>query len=186
MQIGFKNFSTDSADNFRQLMNAVAYPGGTFELTRCDVPDGISSAAGSIILNLCDYTNCIYLAKSHHREEIIRWITFHTGAKITASDMCDFAIGEWSELKKVDNFKLGTAEYPDRSSTLIVDQSDIDFRHVYIQGPGIKIKKKCKLPEVDLFNENNNKFPIGLDFYFTNDQKIMVINRTTKVIGIKQ
>ena len=100
--------------------------------------------------------------------------------------MCDFAIGEWSELKKVDNFKLGTAEYPDRSSTLIVDQSDIDFRHVYIQGPGIKIKKKCKLPEVDLFNENNNKFPIGLDFYFTNDQKIMVINRTTKVIGIKQ
>ena len=41
------------------------------------------------------------------------------------------------------------------------------------------------LPNPELFIENNNLYPLGLDFYFTNDLEILSIPRSTKINIIK-
>ena len=49
-----------------------------------------------------------------------------------------------------------------------------------------KIKElNIDLPNPELFIENNNLYPLGLDFYFTNDLEILSIPRSTKINIIK-
>ena len=53
---------------------------------------------------------------------VAEWIRFHTGARVTADpQQAAFAIiAEPAQALPFDRFALGTAEYPDRSTTLVL------------------------------------------------------------------
>lgn len=176
---GFSNPSHDSARAFRALMNAIARPGTTYEVGGALPPAPLSVAAGVLLLTLCDGDTGIYLTPEFDTVDIRTWISFHIGAPIVAPMKADFAVGRWGDLAPIDRFAIGDAEYPDRSTTLVVeDSAAVD---VILKGPGIKTQQAFQLPEIAAFQQNAALFPLGRDFYFTKGAELAALPRSTEV-----
>ena len=72
--------------------------------------------------------------------DVAKWLKFHTSAPVVAdSSIASFAlIGDPENLPALDRFAFGSNEYPDRSTTLILQvESLTDGPAVELQGPGI-------------------------------------------------
>ena len=72
--------------------------------------------------------------------DVAKWLKFHTGAPVIAdSSICSFAlIGDASALPALDRFAFGSNEYPDRSTTLILQvESLTEGSRFELRGPGI-------------------------------------------------
>ncbi|MCH2249903.1 MAG: phosphonate C-P lyase system protein PhnH [Cognatishimia sp.] len=176
---GFKNPPHDSARAFRALMNAMARPGSPHEVAGAQPPAPMSIAAGVLLLTLCDGDTGIYLTPEFDTEEIRTWISFHIGAPFVAPMKADFAVGRWDELAPIDRFAIGDAEYPDRSTTLVIEGQGSE--DVTLKGPGIKDTQAFALPEVAPFQNNRALFPLGRDFYFTQGAKLAALPRSTEI-----
>lgn len=177
----FLENSLNSSFAFRSLLNATSYPGRSYNTNNLIKPNGLSNAAATILITLCDNENNVYLSNELNVEEIRNWIIFHTGANITNKENADFAVGKWEHLLPLDNFKIGTSEYPDKSSTLIIEESNFKKVKCNISGPGIRNKLQIHLPNPELIIKNNCHYPLGIDFYFANNLEIYSIPRSTKI-----
>ncbi|OSP55938.1 phosphonate C-P lyase system protein PhnH [Pseudoruegeria sp. SK021] len=177
---GFHNAPIEAAYAFRAVMRAMACPGTIVTLAGAEPPAPLSRAAGVVVLTLCDPETPVYLAPSRNTAAIRDWITFHTGAPLVAADRAAFGLGLWSELGQ-GGFPLGTAEYPDRSATLIVELPQLAAAGATLQGPGIETSAELSLPEIAAFQANARLFPRGLDYLFTCGDRLAGLPRTTKV-----
>ena len=178
---GFTDAPVEAAQSFRKIMNVMAKPGTIEELSIAVPPAPLSTAAGSLLLTLCDAQTPIYLVGKYDNPAIKQWITFHCNSPFSDAENCMFALGAWEDLQPLHDFPIGTPEYPDRSTTLIVEMEDLTAGGAELSGPGIKDTHQLSLPEVTAFQKNAMLFPLGLDFYFTSGEKIAALPRTTKV-----
>lgn len=178
---GFENPPVEAAQAFRAAMNAMARPGTSHEIGGALPPEGISVAAASLLLTLCDPEIGLHLAPSVDSASLREWLAFHTGARIVAAGDADFAIGNWSELCPLDRFAIGTPEYPDRSATLIVEMGAEDGVAAQLRGPGIKDEATATLPEIAAFQDNALLYPLGMDFFFTAGTQVSALPRSTQV-----
>ncbi|MFT5631946.1 MAG: alpha-D-ribose 1-methylphosphonate 5-triphosphate synthase subunit PhnH [Gammaproteobacteria bacterium] len=177
---GFVNLPIDASYAFRAVMTAMARPGDIVDVRGAKPPLPMSIAAGVVVLTLCDPETPIHLALSHDTPQVRDWITFHTGAPIVAAQNAMFALGEWEALSLTD-FPLGTAEYPDKSATVIVERQNLSKDGAVLRGPGIREKTTLSLPDSPTFETNKALFPLGLDFIFTCDDRLAALPRTTRV-----
>ena len=177
----FSEKSINSSIAFRSLVNATSYPGRTFQINKLNKPSVLSNAAATILITLCDNESNVYLSKDYSTDEVKDWLIFNTGAIVSDKQSADFAVGDWESLLPLDEFKTGVPEYPERSATLIIEESNYNKIQCNINGPGIKDKLQIDLPNPELFIKNSHLYPLGLDFYFTNDLKILSIPRSTKI-----
>ncbi len=177
---GFSNGPVDSSHAFRALMTAMARPGDIMQIAGARPPGPLSNAAGAVLLTLCDPETPIYLAQGFDVPEIRDWLTFHTGAPFDSQQGAMFAVGAWADLS-VNDFPMGTAEYPDRSATLIVEVPDLENSGATLNGPGIKDTAMLSLPDVQVFQDNARRFPLGVDFVFTCGDRLAALPRTTRV-----
>lgn len=178
---GFADAPRESARAFRGLMNAIARPGTVETVVGAAPPAPMSGAAGVLALTLLDDTTPIYLAGALDCPPIRDWLTFHTGAPFVSADTCLFAFGRWEALSPITQFAIGSAEYPDRSATLVVEMSRICQSGTQLRGPGIKESAALNLPEPAAFHRNAMLFPLGLDFYFTSGSTVAALPRSTKL-----
>ena len=116
---GFGNAPVQSARAFRAALNALARPGRIEPLAGGVAPAPVSPAAATLLLTLCDAETPLHLAPGHDTEAVRAWIAFHIGAPLVGPDRAMFALGRWQALAPLDRFAIGTADYPDRSATLI-------------------------------------------------------------------
>lgn len=181
LQGGFTHPATDATHAFRGVMEAMARPGTIQTLTGATPPAPLSAAAGVALLTLCDTETPLYLAGDADCEAVRRWVAFHTGAPITGPTQCMFALGTWEALAPLSAYPIGTAEYPDRSSTLIVETENLQDSGATLTGPGIRDTAALCLPETQAFQDNAALFPLGLDFFFTCGDRIAALPRSTKV-----
>lgn len=178
---GFGDAPIQSAQAFRKIMNVMAKPGLIEELSFASPPAKLSPAAGTLLLTLCDAQTPIYLAGEYDNSAIKEWIMFHCNAPFSNAENCMFALGSWEGLRPVTQYKIGTAEYPDRSATLIVEVEELSSNGYKLSGPGIKETNQLSLPSLEAFQKNALLFPLGLDFYFSSGDKLAALPRTTKV-----
>lgn len=178
---GFQNAPHQSAQAFRSLMNAIARPGTIEDLAGASAPTPMSDAAAALLLALVDKDTPVHLAGSWDNAANREWIIFHTGAPIVGPEHASFAVGDWEGLQPISRFPVGTAEYPDRSATLIVEMPNLQASGSVLRGPGIKDVAHLSLPEEAAFQGNAQLFPLGLDFYFTAGSQVAALPRTTKV-----
>ena len=177
---GFVTPPIDAAHAFRAIMTAMARPSEILQVAGAKPPAPMSVAAGVTVLTLCDPETPVFLAPSHDTPALRDWITFHTGAPIVNAAKAAFAVGRWEDLPLGD-FQIGTAEYPDRSATLIVERDVLENSGATLRGPGIKEESQLSLPVIAHFVANAQAFPLGLDFVFTCGNALAAMPRTTRV-----
>jgi alpha-D-ribose 1-methylphosphonate 5-triphosphate synthase subunit PhnH len=92
-------------------------------------------------------------------------------------------------LPDLNAFALGTAEYPDRSTTLILQVASLSSGPTFrLRGPGIDgTTSLCaSIAPVDLFERlaiNERLFPRGIDVVLVDDRSLAAIPRTTRLVA---
>jgi alpha-D-ribose 1-methylphosphonate 5-triphosphate synthase subunit PhnH len=101
---------------------------------------------------------------------------------------CHFAlIGDPRSLPALDRFAFGSNEYPDRSTTLILQvESLTQGPTLELRGPGIdgSALLQASIHPADLFERlaiNAALFPRGIDVVLVHDDSIVAIPRTTRL-----
>jgi alpha-D-ribose 1-methylphosphonate 5-triphosphate synthase subunit PhnH len=178
---GFADSARDSARAFRAAMDAMAHPGRIVAITGAAAPAPVSPAAAALLLTLCDPDTPLWLAPSHDQTAVRAWLAFHTGAPLTDVATCRFAIGTWDSLGPIAQFPAGTPEYPDRSTTLIVERDGLLPQGARLTGPGIRGTAALNLPETAALQWNRARFPLGIDLFFTAASQIAALPRSTQV-----
>ena len=178
---GFSDAPVDAARAFRAALNVMARPGRIEEVRGATPPEPLSVAAGVLILTLCDAETPIHLAGETDCLAVREWITFHTSAPFSGPHDAAFAVGSWDSLCSFATYRQGTPEYTDRSATLIIEMPDLQPAGARLSGPGIKSVTRLNLPAIDVFQQNARQFPLGLDFFFTCDNRVAALPRTAQV-----
>lgn len=181
---GFANPPIQSAEAFRAALNVLSRPGRIEELHGAEAPAPVSPAAAALLLTLCDPETPLYLAPGHDSAAIRDWVAFHIGAPLVPAAQAHFALGTWAALGPLTAYRVGGAEYPDRSATLIVELEALTNAGPRLTGPGIQSHAHLSLPEVAAFQNNRQLFPLGLDFYFAAGSCLAGLPRSTIVEDI--
>lgn len=178
---GFTDLAVDSARAFRAAMNVMAKPGEIRDLATAQPPAPLSPAAGTLLLTLCDPETGVCLAGACDTPEVRGWLAFHTGAPVVGAAEADFAVGTWAELLPLDQYRIGTPEYPDRSATLIVEMDALEPEGATLRGPGIWESAQLSLPDAAALAGNAMLYPLGLDFFFTCGGRVAALPRSTAI-----
>lgn len=192
---GFADKVRSAQSTFRAVMDAMARPGTAHRIeTWLDAPPPLSAAAAAIALTLFDHDTTIWLdealASSSH---VARWLRFHTSAPITSeARFATYAmIGDPQTLPELETFALGTDEYPDRSTTLILQLETLAAgRELQLTGPGIEdseILRATGLPAdfAERLSRNQKIFPRGVDLILVAGDGVAALPRTTRVAPIE-
>ncbi len=174
---GFTEPSYDAARAFRACLQAMARPGSVQPMSAPTPPAPLSPAAAAVLLTLCDSATPLYLAPSHDSAEARAWIAFHCAAPLVSASEAAFALGDWAALKG-QPFAIGSADYPDRSATLIVE---VETRapNARLAGAGIKESAAAYLPDIAALRANAALYPLGFDCYFCAQDRLYALPRST-------
>ena len=178
---------------FRSVMEAMARPGSVQHVTAfVGTPATVMRGTAAIALTLFDHDTPIWLdPQMSDTAEIAKWLKFHSGAPVVADpSVCSFAlVGDAAALPDLGSFSFGSNEYPDRSTTLILQVESLTRCDEYrLCGPGIDgtaVLEATILPS-DLFERlaiNEALFPRGIDVVLVADDAVVAIPRTTRCIG---
>jgi alpha-D-ribose 1-methylphosphonate 5-triphosphate synthase subunit PhnH len=148
--------------------------------------------SAAIALTLFDHDTPIWLdAAMSETADVSKWLKFHTSAPVIAdSSIASFAlIGDPQNLPALDRFAFGSNEYPDRSTTLILQVESLTRGPVLeLRGPGIDgtATLRALIQPQDLFERlaiNLALFPRGVDVVLVHDDAIVAIPRTTRLVA---
>lgn len=178
---GFADAPVQAAHGFRAVLQALSSPGTIIDIFGARPPAPMSAAAGSVALVLLDSTTPVHLAGAHDCPDVRAWITFHTGAPLVRAEAAVFAFGDWAALQPVNRFAIGTAEYPDRAATLVIEVPALAPVGAVLRGPGIEATARLSLPETNAFQINRARFPLGFDALLTCAERVAGLPRSTIV-----
>ena len=188
---GFADKVLSAQSTFRSVMDALARPGSVQRIVATSgAPSPVMRGAAAIALTLFDHDTPIWLdAAMSGTSDVTKWLKFHTGAPVIAdSSICSFALfGDARSLPALDRFAFGSNEYPDRSTTLILQvESLTEGSQFELRGPGIDgtAALQAMIQPTDLFDRlaiNAALFPRGIDVVLVADDAIVAIPRTTRL-----
>ncbi|SDR31499.1 phosphonate C-P lyase system protein PhnH [Pseudovibrio sp. Tun.PSC04-5.I4] len=193
---GFADAVHDAQSVFRATMNALAQPGTVQELGDISLtpPAPLSTAATALVLTLCDYDTPLWLDPDLASNEAVKnYIRFHTAAPFVESpNEATFAlVSSGKNLPAIANFAAGTAEYPDRSTTIILMVEDLKSGEgVTLEGPGIKTQNLFSVSPVpssfwQQMQANSTLYPLGIDVIFAGENQVAGVPRSTKITGLE-
>jgi alpha-D-ribose 1-methylphosphonate 5-triphosphate synthase subunit PhnH len=190
---GFADKVLSAQSTFRSVMDAMARPGTVQQvIASVGTPGPMMRGTAAIALTLFDHDTPIWLdAKMSETSEVAKWLKFHSGAPVLDDpSVCHFAlIGNGSALPDLSRFSFGTNEYPDRSTTLILQVDSLKHGSAFeLRGPGIDgtALLRAMIEPVDLFERlaiNETLFPRGIDVVLVSGEAIVAIPRTTSLVA---
>jgi len=191
MPAGFADKVLSAQSTFRSVMDAMARPGSVQRVAAAaGTPGAMMRGTAAIALTLFDHDTPVWLdARMSDTSDVAKWLKFHTGAPVIAdSRVCHFAlIGDPRSLPALDRFAFGSNEYPDRSTTLILQvESLTQGPALELRGPGIDgtAVLRASIQPADLVERlavNAALFPRGIDVVLADDDLIVAIPRTTRL-----
>ncbi len=188
---GFANPVFDAQAVFRAVMDAMARPGTIQpcgDLTAPPAP--LSTVAGAVALTFCDNDTPLWLDTALQASAAAKhWLGFHSGAPLahTPADAHFALVSSPAELIALENFSQGTQEYPDRSTTLILQVTSLSSgENLLLEGPGIEkaaMLAPTPLPRhfVEQWKQNRARFPRGVDVILAAPEGIACLPRTTRI-----
>lgn len=190
---GFADKVLSAQSTFRSVMDAMARPGSVQRIVpMAGSPGPMMHGTAAIALTLFDHDTPLWLdARMSESADVVKWLKFHTGAPVVQdSSIASFAlISDGVLLPTLERFALGTNEYPDRSTTVIIQVESLDSgRGFELRGPGIDGvgTLQASIKPFDLFERlrmNEALFPRGIDVVLVADDSVVAIPRTTRVVS---
>lgn len=189
LQPGFADPVRDAQRCYRELLDAMAHPA-----TIVTMPDGLPGApplgpvATAIALTLCDADTPVWLDEA--LADAAGYLAFHCGApRVSTAGEALFAFaGDPLTLPPLDSFALGTAEFPERATTLVMEVGALaEGAGVLLRGPGIHGERRLDvagLPE-RFWAERAalaELFPRGIDLVFAAGGVLAAVPRSTQVL----
>lgn len=176
---------------FRTVMEAMARPGLPRPLAASLAPPApLSPTAAAVALTLLDYETPFWLdQRLAAAGEVAAWLKFHTGAPLSGNPaQSSFAfICDPATMPAFETFSQGVSEYPDRSTTLVVQVARLDRGDALtLSGPGIAGSRSfCAAPLPDDFPArllaNRALFPRGVDLILVSAQAVAALPRSLRV-----
>lgn len=190
---GFVDKVLSAQSTFRSVMDAMARPGSVQRIVpMAGAPATMMRGTAAIALTLFDHDTPLWLdARMSESSDVTKWLKFHTGAPVVQdASIAAFAlISDGVLLPPLERFALGTNEYPDRSTTVIVQVESLDSgRSFDLRGPGIDgvATLQASIKPFDLFERlqfNETLFPRGIDLVLVADDAVVAVPRTTRIVS---
>lgn len=154
-------------------------------------PPPLAGGAAAVLLALADYETPVWLdAPLRSAPEVVGFVRFHTGAPIVdAPGEAAFAIiSDPARMPPFAAFRQGTADYPDRSSTLLIQVECVSQSGLSLAGPGIdgQIGFAAEPLPTDFgaqLADNHAGFPCGVDLVFIAGGGLVALPRSTRLVG---
>ena len=188
---GFADRVLSAQSTFRSVMDAMARPGSVQRVAAAaGSPGAMMRGSAAIALTLFDHDTPVWLdPQMSETSEVTKWLKFHAGAPVIAdSSISSFAlIGDAKTLPALDRFSFGSNEYPDRSTTLILQvESLTQGERFELRGPGIDgtAVLRATIEPLNLFERlaiNAALFPRGIDVVLVHADSVVAIPRTTRL-----
>ena len=191
LQPGFADKVLSAQATFRTVMEAMARPGQVMQVEDgVGRPPSMMAGVAAIALTLFDQETPIWLdAPLSGAPDIGAWLKFHTGAPIVADPaLASFAlVAAPEQLPDLRSFALGSADYPDRSTTLVLQVASLSVGPMcQLRGPGIDgtVSFCASIAPADLFARlsiNEALFPRGIDVILVDGRSLVAMPRTTRL-----
>jgi alpha-D-ribose 1-methylphosphonate 5-triphosphate synthase subunit PhnH len=189
---GFADKVLSAQSTFRSVMDAMARPGSVQRIApAAGTPAAMMRGTAAIALTLFDHDTPVWLdGRMSATADVAKWLKFRTSAPVVAdSSIASFAlVGDPKNMPSLDRFAFGSNEYPDRSTTVILQvESLTGGPAVKLEGPGIdgSAALRASIQPQDLFERlaiNATLFPRGIDVVLVHDDSIVAIPRTTRLV----
>lgn len=193
MPAGFADKVLAAQSTFRSVMDAMARPGTVQRIeTSSGVPAPMMRGSAAIALTLFDQDTPVWLdPKLTATVDVAKWIKFHTSAPVIADPgACSFAIvADATALPAFDRFAFGSVEYPDRSTTILLQVASLSEGPAYeLRGPGIDgatiLRAAIGVPDLlDRLALNAKLFPCGIDLVLVSGESVVALPRTTRLVA---
>jgi alpha-D-ribose 1-methylphosphonate 5-triphosphate synthase subunit PhnH len=190
---GFADKVLSAQSTFRSVMEAMARPGSVQRIVAAaGAPAATMRGTAAIALTLFDHDTPVWLDPlMSGTPEVAKWLKFHASAPVVVDPaICSFAlVGDPAALPDLDRFSFGSNEYPDRSTTLILQVESLwEGPAVELSGPGIEgaAVLQVSVGASDIFDRlavNAALFPRGIDVVLVHDDCIVAIPRTTRLVA---
>lgn len=184
----FLDAPAEAARAFRAALDAMSRPGSIHGMAGARPPAPLPAAAGALALTLADAETPVWLAPPLRGGAVEGWLRFHANAPLDAAPAeAALAFGSPADLlARLDDFAIGTPEYPDRSTTLVVLLDDFSGAEALLRGPGIRGEARLALgaarPGVlALAAPNAALFPQGRDLFLAAGGRLAALSRSTRI-----
>ncbi|MFC0241781.1 phosphonate C-P lyase system protein PhnH [Rhodopseudomonas telluris] len=192
LSAGFADKVTSAQTTFRAVMQAMARPGTVqrLETGLQQVPAPLTEATAAIALTLFDHDTPLWLDEATRGGVVTQWLRFHTSApQVDEPNAAAFAlIADPDTMPVLEQFALGSNDYPDRSTTLILQLGSLDDGLAFeLSGPGIRGTAMLRAPlSAGLLAQRDALtplFPRGIDLILAVGDAIVALPRTTRLVA---
>lgn len=187
---GFADPVFQSQAAFRALLAALSEP-GTLQSVAAEIapPEGLATATATALLTLADYETPVWLPEALCNGPAGAWLRFHCAAALveTPAEAAFAVIDGLADEPKLSTFNLGTDQFPDRSTTVIVQVPGLEGGPALtLAGPGIlgscNIAPQGLRPGfTDELRENGALYPLGVDVLLAHGESLIGLPRSTQV-----
>ncbi len=188
---GFADPVFAAQSTFRAVLDAMARPGSVQPLSAPVAPPSpLSAGAAAIALTLCDHDTPVWLDENLAASaSVAEWLRFHCGCELGADpSRAAFAFAsDAAAVPAFTAFNLGTADYPDRSTTLILQVRRLQAgAGLVLAAPGIRDRARLladPLPDdmVSRLAQNRALFPRGIDLLLATDDAVAALPRSLRL-----
>ncbi len=187
---GFSDPVFQSQAAFRALLAALSEP-GTLQRIAGEIapPEGLAAATATALLTLADYETPVWLPEALRHGAAGAWLRFHCAADLveTPAEAAFAVIDGRADEPKLSAFNLGTDQFPDRSTTVIVQVAALEGGPALsVAGPGIPGSRSIA-PQglrpgfTDELRENGALYPLGVDVLLASGEGLIGLPRSTQI-----
>lgn len=182
---GFEDAVEAGQRHFRALLDAMAHPGRIVALDGelPKPPDGLMRGVWALAIGLLDYETPVWT----DRPEILASLRFHCGCPVASEADAAFAlVTDPRAMPPLAAFHQGEPDYPDRSTTILLQVATLDDRGAKLSGPGIRETARLGVGGMradfwQQFAANHRQFPLGVDLVLVAGSRISALPRSTRV-----
>jgi len=164
-----------SQDTFRAIFAAMEHPGQLVTIHQNpDAPDIFNWASAATCLTLLDRETPVWI-DIDQQSSAVSWLQYCCQSSVvTEPCMANFAIvTQPLNMPDLENFRIGTYEYPENATTLLVQVDDILPGAEY-QKSGIGVDQRAHLELRGLpdhfwhqWRQLSGRHPLGIDVFIT-------------------
>jgi len=171
-------------------MRAMSAPGSIVAVgTPLSPPQPLFAPTAALLLTLCDFETPVWCDRPlAENPGVADFLRFHTGARLVLSpaEAAFAVVADSRRLPALGDFAQGTCDYPDRSSTVLVQVESLEASGWRLEGPGIRQHARlfaAPLPAafVNELGANRSRFPCGVDILLATQGAIAALPRSVRI-----